>query len=121
MPFVATPDPQLPAWDSTTITVTETTGTVSEVQAPTLRFLSDPGLTLDNGQSVLFRRVSHVEASPVASGNIQLTVTLVNGKEVTGTIDPHISIDGDTASGPLSTETSKLASIQVNRGGATGS
>jgi hypothetical protein len=115
-PFTATPDPQLAPWETSTITVTDTTGKVSTVKAPSLRVIADPGVTLDNGQSVLFQRISRIDATRASDDVMALDVTLANGKKVSGGIDAHVQVEGDTDGGHLAITSDQLKSIVIGRG-----
>ncbi|MDN5857092.1 MAG: hypothetical protein L0H84_00580 [Pseudonocardia sp.] len=115
-PFVATPAPQLPPFASATATVVERTGTTSKVKAPSLRFVADPGVTLDNGQSVLFEKIARIDAKLTSPDVVTVDITLVTGQKVSGGIDAHIPVEGDTDGGILSTTPDQLTSITFGRG-----
>lgn len=119
-PFEATPEPKLTPWGSATAVVTEVTGKTSNVKAPTLRFLSDNSVTLDNGQTVAFEKITKLESKADLDRNIaQITITLVTGRTVTGTADPHISTDGDTDGATFSSTLDQVKTITIDRGTAT--
>ncbi len=115
-PFTATPDPQLAPWETSTIAVTDTTGKVSTVKAPSLRVIADPGVTLDNGQSVLFQRISRIDATRSSDDVMALDITLANGKKVSGGINAHVQVEGDTDGGHLAITSDQLKSIVIGRG-----
>jgi hypothetical protein len=112
--FVATPDPTtLTPFDSAIATVVQTSGEKSAVKAPTLTFSGD-GITLENGLTVQFRRIATVESVPVTDGQ-KLTITLVNGTTVAGTVNKDLTFTGDADTGPLAATAGAVQSITINR------
>ena len=95
-------------------TGTETDGKASKVKASSLAFSGDE-ITLENGQSVKFARITKVAAAPVTDG-VKLTLTLVTGKTVAGTVNKDLPFTGDADGGPLSVIAGSVKSITIDRG-----
>jgi hypothetical protein len=98
----------------TTVTVTDDKGRTTDLQASTFRVMAGERFDLDSGQTVPLSTVTKVTAAHSSTGTA-ITLTLADGREVTGGQDNYVTFSGDSDFGKFEMRMMHLKSLEFRK------